>query len=105
MGTAAPGARDGDGIVVNAGTGSAVTGRRGEHIEKAGGWGQLLGDKGGGYNLAVQALRRVLSDYDLDQQVDELGQSILRALCLNRLEGLVSWATNADKIGPAHAPK
>src|SRR5205807_1728370 len=51
--------RDSDGIIVNAGTGSAVTGRQGAQIEKAGGWGQLLGDKGGGYNLAVQALRRV----------------------------------------------
>jgi N-acetylglucosamine kinase-like BadF-type ATPase len=36
--------QDRDGIVVIAGTGSAVTGRRGERIEKAGGWGQLLGD-------------------------------------------------------------
>ena len=93
--------RDGDGITVNAGTGSAVTGRRGQQMEKAGGWGHLLGDKGGGYNLAVQALRLVLSDYDQDHEVDELGQSILRQLCLNRLEGLVSWATNADKMSVA----
>ncbi|MGZ5553261.1 MAG: N-acetylmuramic acid 6-phosphate etherase, partial [Chthoniobacterales bacterium] len=93
--------RDGDGIIVNAGTGSSVTGRRGEQIEKAGGWGQLLGDKGGGYNLAVQALRLVLSEYDQDHEVDELGQSILRQLCLNRLEGLVSWASNADKMSVA----
>ena len=93
--------RGGDGITVNAGTGSAVTGRRGQKIEKAGGWGQLLGDKGGGYNLAVQALRLVLSDYDQDHEVDELGQSILRQLCLNRLEGLVSWASDADKMSVA----
>ncbi len=92
---------DDDGIVVNAGTGSSVTGRRADKIEKAGGWGQLLGDRGGGYNLAVQALRLVLSDYDQDHQVDELGQSILRQLCINRLEGLVSWATNADKMSVA----
>src|SRR5438270_9054543 len=31
-----------DGIVVNAGTGSSVTGRRGGRIEKAGGWGHIL---------------------------------------------------------------
>ncbi len=92
---------DRDGIVVNAGTGSSVTGRRGDKIENAGGWGQLLGDKGGGYNLAVQALRLVLSDYDQDHQVDELGQSILRQLCINRLEGLVNWATDADKMSVA----
>ena len=92
---------EGDGIAVIAGTGSAVTGRRGERTEKAGGWGQLLGDRGGGYNLAVQALRRVLSDYDIDQRVDTLGQSILRMLCLNRLEDLVAWASNADKMSVA----
>src|SRR6266699_7023026 len=33
----------GDGIVVNAGSGSSVTGRRGERIERAGGWGHILG--------------------------------------------------------------
>lgn len=90
-----------DGITVIAGTGSAVTGRRSGKIEKAGGWGQLLGDRGGGYNLAVQALRRVLSDYDIDQRVDDLGQSILRLLCLNQLEDLVGWATTADKTSVA----
>ncbi len=90
-----------DGIAVIAGTGSAVTGKRGDLAEKAGGWGQLLGDKGGGYNLAVQALRRVLSDYDLDHEVDALGQSILRRLCLNGLEDLVAWARTADKMSVA----
>src|SRR4051812_12588551 len=90
-----------DGIVVIAGTGSAVTGRRGDKLEKAGGWGQLLGDKGGGYNLAVQALRLVLSDYDIDHRVEELGQSILRLLSLNQLDDLVAWATNANKMSVA----
>ena len=90
-----------DGITVIAGTGSAVTGRRGDRIEKAGGWGQLLGDKGGGYDLAVQALRRVLSDYDIHQRVGALSQSILRRLCLNKLEDLVAWASTADKMSVA----
>ena len=45
----------GDGIVVNAGSGSSVTGRRGERTEKAGGWGHILGDTGGGYSIAIQA--------------------------------------------------
>src|SRR5207237_1845080 len=34
--------RDRDGIAVNAGTGSSVTGRSGRQIEKAGGWGHIL---------------------------------------------------------------
>lgn len=93
--------RDRDGITVIAGTGSAVTGRRGGRMEKAGGWGQLLGDKGGGYNLAVLGLRHVLSSYDIDHRITPLAQSVLRMLALNRLEDLVSWATNADKMSVA----
>ena len=49
-----------DGIVVNAGSGSSVTGRRGDKIERAGGWGHILGDAGGGYSLSMQALRLIL---------------------------------------------
>lgn len=92
---------DRDGITVIAGTGSAVTGRRDGRVEKAGGWGQLLGDKGGGYNLAVQALRLVLSNYDIGHRVDALGGRILRTLCLNKLDELVSWAAEADKMAVA----
>ncbi|MBO0696008.1 MAG: hypothetical protein J2P56_07895, partial [Verrucomicrobia bacterium] len=55
----------GDGIVVNAGSGSSVTGRRGDRIEKAGGWGHILGDTGGGYFLSIEALRLILREYDL----------------------------------------
>ncbi|MDQ3623687.1 MAG: N-acetylmuramic acid 6-phosphate etherase [Verrucomicrobiota bacterium] len=92
---------DGDGIVVIAGTGAAVHGRRGGRIEKAGGWGQLLGDRGGGYHLAMQGLRLVLSQYDLDQQITPLAQNILRTLGLNRLQDLVDWAMQADKMSVA----
>lgn len=90
-----------DGIAVISGTGSAVTGRRGSRIEKAGGWGQLLGDKGGGYNIAVHALRVTLSCYDVERRVTPLGEKILHALSLNRLEDLVNWAVNADKMSVA----
>ena len=55
----------GDGIVVNAGSGSSVTGRRSDRIERAGGWGHILGDAGGGYFLSIQALRLILREHDL----------------------------------------
>ena len=90
-----------DGVAVIAGTGSAITGRRGGHSEKAGGWGQLLGDIGSGYHLAVQALRHVLWAYDLTRRVTRPGENILSALALNRLEELVSWAEEADKMAVA----
>ena len=92
---------DGDGIAVIAGTGAAVSGRHGDRVEKAGGWGQLLGDRGGGYDLAMQGLRLVLTHYDLNQKITPLAEEILRMLALNRLQDLVGWAMQADKMSVA----
>ena len=88
----------GNGIAVNAGTGSSVTGRYDDRVERAGGWGHILGDAGGGYYLSVQTLRAVLREYDLHRRGGELATEILRALCLNELNELVRWAQTADKM-------
>src|SRR4051812_8280655 len=87
----------GDGIAVNAGTGASVTGRRGDRIEKAGGWGHILGDAGGGYFLSLQALRFILREYDLHRGEAQFTATILRALSLNNRDELVRWAQIADK--------
>jgi N-acetylmuramic acid 6-phosphate etherase len=88
----------GDGIVVNAGSGSSVTGRRGDRIERAGGWGHILGDAGGGYFLSIQALRLILREHDLHRGEMEFTAKILRALSLNNLDELVRWVQTADKM-------
>jgi N-acetylmuramic acid 6-phosphate etherase len=87
-----------DGIAVNAGTGASVTGRRGDRLEKAGGWGHILGDAGGGYFLSLQALRFILREYDLHRGEAHFTASILRALSLNSRDDLVRWAQTADKL-------
>ncbi|HWY41534.1 MAG TPA: N-acetylmuramic acid 6-phosphate etherase [Chthoniobacterales bacterium] len=87
-----------DGIVVNAGSGSSVTGRRDKRIENAGGWGHILGDIGGGYYLSLQALRLILREYDLHRGEVQFTSRILRALSLNNLDELVRWAQTADKM-------
>jgi N-acetylmuramic acid 6-phosphate etherase len=87
----------GDGIAVNAGTGASVTGRRADRIEKAGGWGHILGDAGGGYFIALQALRFILREYDLHRGEAQFTATILRALSLNNRDELVRWAQIADK--------
>jgi N-acetylmuramic acid 6-phosphate etherase len=92
---------EGDGIAIIAGTGSAITGRHHGRIEKAGGWGQLLGDKGSGYDLAVQALRHVLWNYDITRHLTTTTEGFLLALGLNRLDELVAWAKDADKMAVA----
>jgi N-acetylmuramic acid 6-phosphate etherase len=88
----------GDGIVVNAGSGSSVTGRRDGKIEKAGGWGHILGDAGGAYFLVIQALRLILREYDLHRGEVQFTAKILHALSLNNLDELVRWAQIAEKI-------
>src|SRR5438270_7197098 len=87
-----------DGIVVNAGSGSSVTGRRDKRIENAGGWGHILGDAGGGYFLSLQALRLILREYDLHRGEVQFASKILGALSLNNLDELVRWAQTADKM-------
>ena len=87
-----------DGIVVNAGSGSSVTGRRGDRIERAGGWGHILGDAGGGYFLSMQALRLILREYDLHRVELDFTAKILHALSLNNFDELVRWVQTADKM-------
>jgi N-acetylglucosamine kinase-like BadF-type ATPase len=51
----------GPGVVTIAGTGSIAYGRNGEgRTARAGGWGYIFGDEGGGFDLVRQALRAVL---------------------------------------------
>src|SRR5436189_3198420 len=88
----------GHGIVVNAGSGSSVTGRRGNRIERAGGWGHILGDAGGGYFLSIHALRLVLREHDLGRSEMDFTAKILRVLSLNNLDELVRWVQTADKM-------
>jgi len=88
---------DGDGIAVISGTGSAITGRKGGREERAGGWGHLLGDTGGGYDLAIHGLRHVLYDFDTARQNTALGADTLRVLGLNTLRDLTTWAQTAHK--------
>ncbi|MFT6178836.1 MAG: N-acetylmuramic acid 6-phosphate etherase [Paracoccaceae bacterium] len=88
---------DQDGIIVISGTGSSVHGRRNGKIEKAGGWGQLLGDRGSGFDIAVHGLRHCLRMHDVENRAHPLAESFLRELDLNSLNDLVLWAQEADK--------
>ena len=90
--------RDRDGIAVNAGTGSSVTGRSGSRVEKAGGWGHILGDAGGAYFVSIRALRSILREYDLRRGEREFAAKILHALGLNNFDELVRWVQTADKM-------
>src|SRR5262249_13503665 len=65
---------------------------------RAGGWGHILGDTGGGYFLSIEALRLILREYDLRRGEMQFTAKILHALSLNNLDELVRWAQTADKM-------
>lgn len=53
------------GVVVIAGTGSVVVGRtHAGTVERAGGWGHLIGDEGSGNAIGVEALRLLTAAFD-----------------------------------------
>lgn len=55
----------GPGIIVIAGTGSIVFGKdKLGKVHRAGGWGRIIGDEGGGFTIGKLALRAVARDFD-----------------------------------------
>jgi N-acetylmuramic acid 6-phosphate etherase len=83
---------DAEGIIVIAGTGSNVMGKKGGRSRKAGGYGHLFADPGSGYDLARRGLEAVYSYYDATGKTTPLGRIFLRHSGQNTLEELVPWA-------------
>lgn len=79
--------------MVLAGTGSVALaiGTNGE-AHQAGGWGYLLGDEGGGYWLAMEALRACIRWQDgMCPEARDLAQRVLAALDLTGAIDLIPW--------------
>lgn len=69
-----------DGVGIVCGTGSVAHGRYGTSTARAGGWGYLLGDDGGGFWLARAAARTVLARLDAGTPAGALGADLAAAL-------------------------
>ena len=78
------------GIVAIAGTGSIAYGqnRHGER-KRAGGWGYILGDEGGGYDIALRGLRAAVRSSDGRLGATVLTDLIVRHLGVRSAEDLV----------------
>ena len=78
------------GIVVAAGTGSIVYGRnyQGE-TKRVGGWGYILGDEGGAYQIAVAGMQAVLKAYDGRLAYTSLVEDFKSHFDLNNIEELI----------------
>ena len=85
-------------VLVLSGTGSCCFGRRfNSRAIKVGGWGHILGDRGSGFEIAMNALRTVIAQYDLTGRWPQLGARLLRAVMLNEPDDLIAWTQTASK--------
>lgn len=85
------------GILLIAGTGSIALARndRGEFV-RAGGWGYLFGDEGGGFWIGKEAIRECLAEPEPGRS--EFGRTLAAALSLNSLVE-VAGAWSVGTIG------
>ena len=97
---------DGPAIVLVAGTGSAAIGRSADrNILRAGGFGPLLGDEGGAYDVGRRTLIACLRDHERGGADSPLGKQILRQLGVAGWVGVQERArTNADDLFPRVFP-
>ena len=88
----------GPGILLIAGTGSAAMARDGGgRFRRAGGWGRMLGDEGGGYWIGMHALGAVARAEEGRAQQTALREAVLRGLGLEAPRDLVDWVEGATK--------
>ena len=77
------GAGDQPGVVIVAGTGSIAYGRnRSAQAARAGGWGYLIGDEGGGFWIGRSALASVVRQFDGRGPATQLTELVLRHMGL-----------------------
>jgi N-acetylglucosamine kinase-like BadF-type ATPase len=85
------------GIIVIAGTGSIALGRNREgRIARAGGWGYIFGDEGGGFDIVRQALRAALRHEEGWGPPTALRQRLLTAIGANSANELLHWFYTRD---------
>ncbi|AFY56193.1 putative N-acetylglucosamine kinase [Rivularia sp. PCC 7116] len=78
------------GIVVAAGTGAIVFGKnhRGE-TKRVGGWGYILGDEGGAYQIAIAGMNAALKSYDGREISTSLLEDFTNHFGLSNIEELI----------------
>ena len=85
-------------VIVVSGTGASCFGRdlKGRSV-LTGGWGHLVGDRGGGHYIALRALQMVFQTLDKTGRWPALGSRLLRAAQLNSPNELISWLHGCSK--------
>lgn len=67
-----------NGCLIISGTGSIVIGKNQDKNDRVGGWGNLLGDEGSGYDIARKLVKIVLDTYDTDVAYSPLAKKLMQ---------------------------
>ncbi len=87
---------EGPGILLLAGTGSICVSRRPDgRVGRQGGYGWLVGDQGGGYDLARAALRAAGLAFDGRGPSTSLVERLMEQTRAKDFDGLVRWSVGA----------
>jgi N-acetylglucosamine kinase-like BadF-type ATPase len=86
-----------DGILTISGTGSICYGvNQGKQVF-VGGWGNLLGDEGSGYWIAIEALRQLIREGEQDLPYSLLSQELLTYFKINDLRQMIGIIYSSSK--------
>jgi N-acetylmuramic acid 6-phosphate etherase len=85
-------------VLLLSGTGSCCLGRRRDgSMVKVGGRGHVIGDRGSSCDIALHALRSIVTISDIDADWPPLGADILNFLQMNDPESLIDWSAHCHK--------
>ncbi|OVE66694.1 ATPase [Clostridium diolis] len=86
-----------DGILAIAGTGSIAFGVKNNSSVRCGGWGNLLGDEGSGYKIAIDAIKRMIFEEENSLPKSELTTRIMKRLGAKSIGEVVTFVYSSTK--------
>ncbi len=86
-----------DGILTISGTGSISCGKKGKESFRAGGWGNILGDEGSGYFIAIEAIKKMVNDNDDGKEVSYLSKKVLEELKIKDIPSMIKFVYSSNK--------
>lgn len=86
-----------DGILTIAGTGSVAFGINNNVTSRCGGWGNLLGDEGSGYKIAIEAIKIMIFEQENCIPQSQLTKNIMSKLKINSVDEVTSFVYSSTK--------
>lgn len=92
---------DQEGILTISGTGTIHAGKKNQRLFIRGGWGHLLGDEGGGYDLGRSAVQRVLYTLEMDLNRTPFCEKMMAYMDARDVNEVKGWFYAQSKSGVA----